>query len=397
LRRNLLQFLAVQIVRPLGLLVQFAILARIGTPDEYGRFMALYAGAIVLSVLSDLGQRQLAFSAMRSSSPERLGDAASSAFQIKLTGSLVMLVFCFATTGFVFADISTALAVWLVAATAPIADTSASLLRGLKKPGTEIILAVMEQAALILVFLLAEPLFGETNPTSWLFAMGILGAGRSLLLHIKARKEVGGIVVLRRKPDTRYVLTSMATAISILAAVGMARLPGVYFSEFMEGGSFAVFVSFWALFQRSELLMSAVIQTAYRQVDTRLGRFVDSTRHVALAGAGLGLALFAVAFLLAPAITRIFLGAKYVPFSDYSIAAAGLLVAHLPAFGLRTVLQYRHRSRPVTVIYFLAIVVTVVAMQLLILDGMGVVLPYAVALMLATLALIYVGSNDRTR
>jgi len=387
-KAKLLQFLGVQLVRPLGLLAQFAILARILGPESFAQFAFFYALAIVLSILSDIGQRQIAFAAMRAATDDAgRQDTVRRARRIKTLGSLVLSLGLAGAGAAGLLPWGEALAMILVSVTVPIADVSAAILRGDARPKAEMLLGVAEQVLLVAILWAILTSATPLGAAGALALFGALGAVRMGGLYLVVQRSVmsapasgtqagtpqgrSGLADLRR---------SLVTAISLGASVGMARLPVLLFPMFLDPLSYSVFAAFFTLFQRSELILGGAIQAGFKRQSGRIGKLVASPMRLVLMGAGLGTALTLPVLLVSGGLTDLYLGAQFAGAAGFAVLAAALQILRFPMFALRTILQYGNRAASVTLIILPAMLACVGLTYLWAPTGWLVALPYALAL-----------------
>lgn len=393
---KLFQFLGVQLVRPLGLLVQFALLARILGPEEFSSFAFSYSLAIVLSILSDAGQRQIAFAAMRTAEDDTARhQIIGRARRIKLTGSLVLAAGLLAAAAAGLLPGGTAAAIVLVSVSVPVSDVSAALLRGHATPKPEMLLGAAEQVLLFAVLAAVLALGTPFSAGAALWVLGILGLLRAVLLHRVVQRSFGAPRAAAARLTASNLRHSLETAVSLAAAVAMARLPALLFPAYMTDASYGVFVAFWILFQRFELLLSAIIQAGFKRHSGYVGALVAQPARLAGFAVGLGAALALPAVFLAPWLTGLYLGAEFGEAASYAIMAAGLQVFRFPMFALRSVLQYGNRASAVTAVLLPAVLLCSAVTYVWEPAGWLAAVPYAVALCISSGLLLGLSERDR--
>lgn len=383
-RSKLIQFLSVQLIRPTGLLIQFAVLARFLGPEGFSRFAFLYSLTILLSILSDLGQRQIAFANMRTAA-----DAATrcrvvtEARRIKTLGSLLLGAVLVAAIALEQLTEIEALGVFLVSVTMPIADVSAALLRGHANPRPEMIWGTVEQGLLLAALWCMPLLYAPLTASGALLAFGSIGVLRGIGLYIVVQRHFGP--AREASPETKGVTSvfgallrrSLITSLSLVASVGMARLPALLFPGYMTEIDYSVFIAFWTLFQRGELVLGAVIQAGFKRAAAgRIGSLVANPAKVALLALGLGGMVVAVTLPFAQQLTQIYLGPRFAVGARFALFAALLIPLHLPVFALRTLMQFADAG--FQVVYVLLPAIFVVGIACVVLPSGGGLVPVIV-------------------
>lgn len=345
-------FLAAQIARPVGLLFQFAVLARALGPQAFGDFAQFYALAVVLSVISDFGQRQLAFTAVRQAAGADRGGAIHDAARMKLAGSLLL------SLGLAGAALVGALA-WTTAAmlaavaiTIPVADVSQAILRGAGRPIPEAISAIVEQLVLFLVLALAART-GQLTMVVALWAFAGVGAVRMALMALIRRRLVPtGPPVLAWSAEIRALIRQSApTMVSLLVSGAVFRVPVLTFDHVLSPTAFAVFAAFWNLFLRGQLVVTALLQAGFRSGHRAWTSWFSKPHQLATASIALGVALMLLVIPVAQWLTVTYLGRAYADEYRIAILAAALQILVYPTFMLHNLLQLFRKPTIVTLTY----------------------------------------------
>lgn len=350
-KANLIDFIFVQLARPIALFVQFAILARVLTPPQFAQFVYLYAIVVILSIITDLGQRQIAFAAMRRSTVTMDRSAIIGQSRLfKLFGSAVLVAALLIASKFGYLSVYAVIVVAINAVTIPISDVSAALLRGASKPKAELALGVSEQVVLSGILFLILLLNTEIDAIEALAIFGGMGLLRMIALGYLCRRELGPATFSERAIGLGAVKVAIYATLSILASVAIARMPALSFKYQFSTIDYAVFVAFWTILQRSELFIGSVIQYGYKKQSTRIDAIVASPVRVVLFAVSSGLLILATTHTLARPLTSFYLGEHYIIASDSAVLAAILIPLHLPIFALRTLMQYDGYVGRVTVV-----------------------------------------------
>ncbi len=387
--KKLFQFLVVQVVRPVGLLVQFAILARLLGIEGFGTFSSAYATAITLSVLSDFGQRHMVFGNYRSASSdaERV-TVLRTGHRIKMAGSVLMLLTA-ALLGLFVLQVGwlMILAMILVAYTAPVSDISAIALRAASRPVHETYTTIIEQ-----VFLVAALLLSATwqSPEHGLLTFGLIGALRMAFLFGIERRLLAPIYAQTKQPVVLKDLLARAgqLATAEFIAVGFIRFPLIALSSFIAAGPFAVFAGFWPFLIRGQLVLAATIQAGYRDSSSPLGKTLENHLRMFLISAGFGVVIAVMMGLLAEPFTRLYLGPDFVQYSPYAALSGLLMIGIYPEFTLRMLYQFENRTHVPLVALISALSVAVIGTLLLQITDAAALLPYTVGLAVCCFILV---------
>jgi len=346
-------FFLIQIIKPLGILIQFSLLARFLGVSGMAVFLPLFAAGILLSAFSDLGQRQLAFGTFRSadSHAEKL-QIWNRAFRIKVFSTFIFIAIAICALFIKQDKIPIILATTLLAISAPISDISLAILRGASKPFYESLASAIEQS-LILLCLVTLHVLGFIDPLTALLTYGIIGSVRMVVMFF----IVSGIL---EKPKLSMPLLAefkkpAETAISILSSNGFVRLPVLVLPLHMEAGSYAVFSTFWLLLLRGELILAAIIQTSFNSKNKKWSAITGKPELIVSISIIYGLIIFCAFSVLSAFATSIFMGQDYISEHKFAALAAMAIIFLYPVFCLRSLLQYRGKPLSVTLTFLASI------------------------------------------
>jgi len=391
--KRIFKYIGSRAVGPIGMLLQISLLARWLPHLDFNIFLQLYATAVVTSVISDAGQRNRLFVALRHGySHEEEQHHVSNAARIKFSATVLMTMtaaLCVAIGGRDGVPTALALLIGIVNAAA---DINLTVVRAKLRPNTETAVVSVENAAVVVSYVLLHAL----NLLSAVTAAGaivVIGAARATTTVWISRVKFGFTPHLLPEKNSLWQTVRENYALlraSIPATLGLAsaqlfnRYPALSLSALLAPKDYAVFIAFLTLLLRGQLVVNAVLQAGYRSAFPIWRKYLASARGMFILGIALAVPV-ELAIVPFPHLAALaYVGKKLAGSYRYDVYAAGFMLLCYPLCASQQALQLASRNLVVAVGAVLGVIVQFALEHAMHPHGPEAVIPYGAGLVVYT-------------